>query len=128
MESAVPLGMTPKQAELLAFLRKFSSENGGVMPSFDQMATGLGLRSKASIARILDGLEECGLIRRRGTKHRAIEILEAPDLVTPEVRAELSAYCIAGGYEPSSVVGLALRGYFHKYPVSASLEKPGKVS
>lgn len=78
------IGLTPKQAELLAFIRRFFVEHRGVSPSFDEMRTGVGLKSKSGISRLVDGLVHRGAIRRVVERSRSIEIVEQVDAVAAE--------------------------------------------
>jgi repressor LexA len=44
-------------------------------PTFEEMMDALGLTSKASVQRVIKGLEERGYIRRLSMRARAIEVL-----------------------------------------------------
>ncbi|MGE4351845.1 MAG: transcriptional repressor LexA [Bdellovibrionales bacterium] len=70
--------LTRKQKELLFLIRDRAAEDG-VPPSFDEMKTALGLRSKSGIHRLITGLEERGFIRRLPHRARALEILRLPE-------------------------------------------------
>lgn len=70
---------TRKQGELLAFITKFIAEKG-IGPSSDEMKDAMGLASKSGINRMLNGLEERGLIRRVHFRARAIEVVDQPGL------------------------------------------------
>jgi SOS-response transcriptional repressor LexA len=52
------------------------------MPSFDEIAAGIGLKSKSGVHRLVCGLEQRGVIRRLRGKRRAIEFT-APDNMDP---------------------------------------------
>lgn len=67
--------LTPKQRKLLDFIRA-AIEHDGSAPTFDQMARGMGVKSKSDIHRQLKGLEERGAIRRMPNRMRAIEVVE----------------------------------------------------
>lgn len=67
--------MTPKQAQLLAYVREYLAHKG-FSPSFDEMRAYIGLRSKSGIHRLVSGLEYRGLIRRLPHRARAIEVVE----------------------------------------------------
>lgn len=70
--------LTRKQKDLLYLIRdRLVAE--GVPPSFDEMKTALGLRSKSGIHRLITGLEERGFVRRLPHRARALEILRLPD-------------------------------------------------
>lgn len=70
-------GLTPRCAELLSYLKAYSRAPGTrhVMPSHEEMAVALGLRSKSGVNRILRELEERGHLRRAYKRARAIELV-----------------------------------------------------
>ncbi|GHU04425.1 LexA repressor [Alphaproteobacteria bacterium] len=69
--------LTKKQHELLVFIDQRLKDTG-VSPSFDEMKTALGLKSKSGIHRLITGLEERGFIRRLPHRARALEVLKLP--------------------------------------------------
>lgn len=71
------IGLTQRQADLYDYLTSHR-DFMGVMPSFDEMRDAMGLASKSGIFRLLEALEEKGLIRRIRHRARAIEILPDP--------------------------------------------------
>lgn len=78
MEVATPTaqvaGMTERQAAVLGFIRTFSDETG-FSPSYQQIADGLGLRSKSRICEAVTQLEERGLLHRLPGRARSITIV-----------------------------------------------------
>lgn len=72
------LSATQRQDELLALLKARQAE-GGQMPSFDEMKNALGLKTKSGISRLLDRLEDRGLVRRLKQRRRCIEVIEPSD-------------------------------------------------
>lgn len=66
--------MTPKQKELLDYLKKYIDDND-YCPSFDEMREELGLKSKSGIHKMIKRLEEQGRITRIFHKARAIYIV-----------------------------------------------------
>ena len=68
--------LTKKQRELLLYLEERIS-NSGITPSFEEMMTKVGLKSKSGIHRLISGLEERGFIKKLPFKARAIEILKS---------------------------------------------------
>ncbi|WIM09281.1 hypothetical protein [Enhydrobacter sp.] len=68
--------LTPRQAELLAFLRAYAAAHGGVMPSHDEITVALGLRSKARVSAVIDRLVERGFLRRLPRRARALELID----------------------------------------------------
>ncbi len=63
--------MTPKQAEVYALIRQ-----SDVCPSYQEMATALGMKSKSGIARLVDGMVEAGILKRRKGGSRNLYIAE----------------------------------------------------
>lgn len=83
--------LTLRQNETLHFIHDFALANGAP-PSFDEMMTGLGLKSKAGVHHLLKCLEDRGFIRRLKGRKRAIEILKAlPPIGTPKANCETSS-------------------------------------
>ncbi len=70
--------LTRKQHQLLLFIHQHLGEHG-VSPSFDEMKSALGLRSKSGIHRLITALDERGFIRRLAHRARAVEILRLPE-------------------------------------------------
>ena len=87
--------LTKKQHELLIFIDRHLREHG-ISPSFDEMKTGLELKSKSGIHRLITALEERGFICRMAHRARALEVMRLPEAVVPEAR---------GGFQPSIVEG-----------------------
>lgn len=73
--------LTQKQHELLLFIHKRLSKDG-VPPSFEEMKSAVGLKSKSGIHRLVSGLEERGFIRRLKHRARALEVVKIPEQAT----------------------------------------------
>lgn len=71
--------LTKKQAELLAYINGYVRQNGGVSPSFQEMANRLGFRGKSGVHRIVTALERRGFVRRVPNRARGIEVIRIPD-------------------------------------------------
>lgn len=69
--------LTEKQYKLLAYINKVNRETG-TCPSFDEMKTAIGLKSKSGIHALVASLEERNFIRRLPHKARALEVLHMP--------------------------------------------------
>ena len=67
--------LTRKQAQLLQVMKDYKARNG-VIPSYDEMADMVGLKSKSGINRLIVSLEERGAIRRLPNRARAIHIID----------------------------------------------------
>lgn len=71
--------LTPKQHKLLVFIDEFIKQNGH-SPSFEEMKSAVGLKSKSGIHALLASLEERGFIRKLAHKARALEVVKIPQL------------------------------------------------
>lgn len=67
------MALTPRQKEVLDFLVQFSDEHG-YAPSFEEIASGVGLASLATVHKHITALEQKGYLRRRFNESRSIEI------------------------------------------------------
>ncbi len=67
--------LTKRQGECLAIIQARITQTG-MAPSFNEIATGLGIRSKSGVYRIVSALERRGRIRRLPNMARAIEVLQ----------------------------------------------------
>jgi len=66
-----------RQLELLRFITGYQLAHRGVSPRLDDCAQALGIH-KSNIHRLLEGLQERGLIRRLPNRERAIDVLAPP--------------------------------------------------
>jgi SOS-response transcriptional repressor LexA len=98
--------LTPKQAELLAYLRSCDE-----CPSFDEMVRALGLRSKSGVHRLIAALEERGYIKRIPNRARCIELLPEPTLPNENTLSALPTRALASEARRR---GLVL-GEFHRW-------------
>lgn len=93
------IGLTRKQAELLAFLTKYLAENDGVAPSFDEMKAGVGPASKSGVHRLMESLENKGRVRRVHFSARAIEVVGSPVERTPLQIADMICHKLRGRHQ-----------------------------
>lgn len=68
--------LTPCQRDCLTVIAERLSRDG-VSPSFREIMRALGLNSTCGVQRMLNALEERGMIRRLKDRSRAIEVLPA---------------------------------------------------
>lgn len=68
---------TARQNELLRWIHGFQLAHG-YSPSFTEMAAGLGISTRSTVAWLLDRLEERGLIAQLVSRRRGIEVLAPP--------------------------------------------------
>ncbi len=66
--------MTRKQAELRTYIEKYINKNG-YSPSFEEMMTGVNLKSKSGIHRLVEGLVKQGKIKRVKFTRRSVEVV-----------------------------------------------------
>ncbi len=66
--------MTRRQHELLLYIKLFISVNGH-SPSFKEMASGLGLKSKSGVHRLVQALLKDGKIKMQPARARNIEVI-----------------------------------------------------
>jgi repressor LexA len=85
--------LTVRQHETLAFICDYIAEHC-YSPTFQEIADGIGLRSKSGVHRLISGLEERGLIRRLHYRERAIMIVEKPDELA-ELKQEIARLRLA---------------------------------
>jgi repressor LexA len=74
--------LTQKQRDLLVMIHERLA-TGEVAPSFDEMRTALGLKSKSGIHRLIGALEERGFLERLPNKARALHVRKLPDGYEP---------------------------------------------
>lgn len=70
-EEAKAAGLTPRMKECLDFIRA-CIENGGISPSFGEIAEAMGLASRGGVARLVESLEQRGFIKRTPGHARTI--------------------------------------------------------
>ena len=98
------MSLTPRQADCLAFIKAHMAERP-VPPSFQAIADHLGLKSKSGVARLIDGLQERGYVRRSLAHHYNIELCRGPGAICPHCGNRAgSAACIAAAKEQNAAV------------------------
>ncbi len=65
--------LTPKQTELLEFVRGYIQRHGRA-PSYEEMMRGRGLRTKSAVHKMVEKIEDAGYLRRG--PHRAFRSIE----------------------------------------------------
>lgn len=71
-------GLTPRQADCLRFIHQHQAAHGGVSPSYDEIASGIGISSRGRVGLLIDQLEDRGRIKRLPNRSRAITIISTP--------------------------------------------------
>lgn len=103
--------LTKKQRDLLVFINDYIQRTG-LSPSFEEMKTGLDLKSKSGIHRLINALVERGFLERLPNKARALEVKKLPENVVPLTPRKQAG---GGNFRPSNtnseeVVQLPLHG------------------
>jgi repressor LexA len=81
------MGITRRMHDLLELLQHRHAA-GEPVPSYEEMAAGLGLKVKSGIHRLVEGLEERGFLRRIPHRARCLELVD-PDDLAEQFRARL---------------------------------------
>ncbi len=68
------MAITRRQKEVLDFLSGFTSQNG-YSPSYEEIASGLGLNSLATVHKHVTNLQSKGLLQRSHNRSRSIDVL-----------------------------------------------------
>ena len=66
--------MTRRQSQLYFFIRKFNNENN-FSPSYQEMADGVGLKSKSGVHRLIEALVKQQKIKRVQFTARSVEVV-----------------------------------------------------
>ena len=69
--------MTPRQLQLLSFVDNYTKRHG-YSPSYQEMATGIGVKSKSHVNRLLSALKARGRVSWRRDEYRSVEVLPGP--------------------------------------------------
>ena len=104
-------GLTKRQRALLDFVSEFTAREGQP-PSYEQMAAGVGLRSKSGAFRLMAKLEERGAIRRLPNRARSIEVIDDRHRFAPGVEACISEYCRVHRCERDYAIARAVQHFF----------------
>lgn len=67
-------GITPQQRKLLDIIKSQVSCTG-IVPTYDEMASFMGVQSKSTINRLVTGLRDRGIIRSLPNRPRSIQII-----------------------------------------------------
>lgn len=74
------IGLTAKQARCLDFIERYTADNDGIAPSYQQIMEALDMASKSGVHRLVIALEVKGRIRRIPDRARAIEVVSEDSL------------------------------------------------
>src|ERR1700712_1570150 len=68
------MAITRRQKEVIDFLSSFTQKNG-FSPSYEEIATGLGLSSLATVHKHVTNLQTKGLLQRSHNRSRSIDVI-----------------------------------------------------
>ena len=77
------MALTKRQREILDFISNFVQKKG-YSPSFEEIGSGMGLSSLATVHKHLTNLEKKGMLKRDYNRSRSI------DVIPPRTRAKLA--------------------------------------
>lgn len=103
------MGLTRKQAELLAFIREYNASHPN-SPSFDEMQAALQLASKSGVHRLVVALEERGAIRRTEHRARSIVVVDPRKALVEVVEGLVNAAAVDGQLRSRGAIAAALEG------------------
>jgi SOS-response transcriptional repressor LexA len=96
--------LTPRQLELLRFIQGYQLATGGVSPSLQDCARGIGSPARSRAHGLLVELERRGAIRRLPRRFRAIDILTP---VSIPMDGNRPLYAVPGPWSASSEMGVS---------------------
>lgn len=91
----VRMAITRRQKEVLDFLSSFTQKNG-YSPSYEEIASGLGLNSLATVHKHVTNLQGKGMLQRAHNRSRSIDVLPARSLKRASDRMPLLGRIAAG--------------------------------
>lgn len=80
------MAITKRQREVYDFIHDFVQQHG-YSPSFEEIGSGLGLSSLATVHKHVSNLERKGLLKRDYNRSRSIDVLPARGLLRKQPRA-----------------------------------------
>ena len=89
------MAITRRQKEVIDFLSGFTSKNG-YSPSYEEIASGLGLNSLATVHKHVTNLQNKGLLQRAHNRSRSIDVLPQRGTKTAAERLPLLGRIAAG--------------------------------
>ena len=72
--AAINAGLTPDQAQAMAFIREYQSRNAGISPTYEEIGDAIG-RSKGNVHGLLERMKKRGVIATSRRSARSITIL-----------------------------------------------------
>ena len=67
--------LTRQMKDVLDYIDEATTSSGGVCPSYQEIGTAVGLKSKSGVFRVVNALVERGYLRRIPYRNRAMELI-----------------------------------------------------
>jgi len=74
VEATAPMGLTLHMRDCMRVIQD-AVEHSGVAPSYDELMSGLGLRSKSQVFRLVHSLIDRGYLRQLRGRRRCLQVL-----------------------------------------------------
>jgi repressor LexA len=82
------MALTKRQREVFDFIANFVQQNG-YSPSFEEIGTGMGLSSLATVHKHISNLEKKGLLKRDYNRSRSIDVVAKKGMRLPQAAQEM---------------------------------------
>lgn len=69
--------LTRQMKDVLDYIDEATTSSGGVCPSYQEIGTAVGLKSKSNVSRVIHALVERGYLRRIPARHRALAVIRS---------------------------------------------------
>src|SRR5947207_10714034 len=89
------MALTKRQREIYDFISNFV-QNKGYSPSFDEIGSGMGLRSLATVHKHITNLERKGLLKRDYNRSRSIDLLPVRGMRARQKHAASTTFPLLG--------------------------------
>jgi repressor LexA len=117
------MALTKRQRQVYDYIAEFVQRQG-YSPSFEEIGTGLGLSSLATVHKHISNLERKGLLRRDYNRSRSLDIL-AP---RGRMKTAMQAAAAAAGMAQAGSASLPLVGRIAAGQPVETLENPESIS
>lgn len=107
-------GLTKQQIRVLQFIDECQRQRG-VSPTLEEIKTGIGIRSRGGVHRILSGLRDRGRVQWKDKLQRSIVLIpddRAAHTLPPDLQVKLEQYCTAHNERPDDILSDALTLHF----------------
>src|SRR5438270_247015 len=118
------MALTKRQRQVYDYIAEFVQRQG-YSPSFEEIGTGLGLSSLATVHKHISNLERKGLLRRDYNRSRSLDILAPRGRMKTAMQA---AAAVAGMAQAGTTTSLPLVGRIAAGQPVETLENPESIS